>query len=116
MQKNDGSYVEGLSMVCCMFVCHMWKAGGLFEDIPGNENFNCNEFTNFDDYGLTFFDVNATNDRPEICKKADPDNPLCQLMGEYTLLLENWNTIAPHAHMAETCPSEAPDYQRPPNC
>ena len=115
MEKNDGSFVEGLSMVCCTFVCHMWKVGGLFDNI-GVDNFNCNEFTNFDDYGLTLFDANVTQDRPEICKEADPNNPFCQLMGKYTLILEKWNTIVPHAHMAETCPSEAPDYNRPPNC
>eukprot|EP01084_Bolivina_argentea_P006551 12433_1 len=115
MQRNDGSYVEGLSMVCCMFVCHMWKAGGLFDDL-GPDNVNCNEFTNFDDYGLIFFNANFTNERPNICKEADPNNPLCQLMGEYSLILEKWNTITPHKHMAETCPSEAPDYNRPPDC
>merc|ERR1711902_324385 len=46
MQKNDGSYVDAPAMVCCMFVCQMWKAAGLFENL-GNENVNCNEFTNF---------------------------------------------------------------------
>ena len=113
MQKNDGSFVPAPSMVCCMFVCHMWKAGGLFEEL-GNENVNCNEFTNFDDYGLDFFDANF--ERPEVCKEADPNNPSCQLMGSYELTLTGWNTITPHQHMAEECPSRPPDYSRPPNC
>eukprot|EP00483_Globobulimina_turgida_P007733 UN07748 len=112
MQKNDGSYVEGLSMVCCTFVCHMWKAGGLFDEL-GRDNVNCNEFTNFDDYGLAFFNANFPNERPSICKEADPNNPLCQLMGTYSVVLDKWNTIEPHAHMAETCPSHPPNYERP---
>lgn len=29
-------------MVCCVFVCHMWKAGGIF----GDNGENCGEFTN----------------------------------------------------------------------
>ena len=98
-----------------MFVCHMWKAGGLFEHL-GNDNVNCNEFTNFDDYGLAMFDADFTTNRPDICKTADPDNPLCQMMGDYSLILDKWNTIVPHKHMMEKCPSIPPDYKRPANC
>jgi len=115
MPTNEGPVVDGLSMVCCMFVCHMWKAGGLFVEL-GNDNVNCNEFTNFDDYGLKLFDAGFTSNRPEICKTVDPHNPLCQMMGDYSMILDKWNSIEPHAHMMETCPSQGPDYKRPPSC
>ena len=37
-----GKPAVGESMVCCVFVCHMWKAAGIFD-----KNFeNCGEFTN----------------------------------------------------------------------
>jgi len=115
MPTNNGPVKDGLSMVCCMFVCHMWKAGGLFEHL-GNENVNCNEFTNFDDYGLTMFDAEFTQNRPDICKTADPNNQLCQMMGDYSLVLDKWNTVKPHKHMMEHCPSRGPDYVRPATC
>lgn len=56
-----------------MFVCKMWKAGGIFGDAA--KDINCGEFTNTDDYKLDIFEKNFT--RPEVCVKADPDNPLC---------------------------------------
>lgn len=31
-------------MVCCVFVCRMWKAAGLFGD--KTQSINCGEFTN----------------------------------------------------------------------
>ena len=37
-----GKPAVGESMVCCVFVCHMWKAGGIF----GENGENCGEFTN----------------------------------------------------------------------
>merc|ERR1712176_605218 len=100
-------------MVCCMFVCQMWKAAGLFDDL-GSENVNCNEFSNFDVYGLDVFDANMN--KPEICQKADPNNPFCQLMGSYELMLDGVNSITPHQHMAEKCAGQPPDYSRSPDC
>jgi len=38
--------VQGPSMVCCVFVCNMWKAAGLFGDLT--DEINCAEQTNFD--------------------------------------------------------------------
>ena len=39
--------VTGKSMVCCVFVCNMWKHGGIFDDI-GRDSVNCAELTNWD--------------------------------------------------------------------
>ena len=35
----------GDAMVCDVFVCRMWKAGGLFDHVEGGrETVNCGEF------------------------------------------------------------------------
>lgn len=108
---RNGVPAMGKSMVCCVFVCNMWKAGGLFADIGGDVN--CAELTNWDDYALTILDAPA---RPPQCVAADPDNNLCQLLGAQTLSLNDYATKAPYAWMAQECPSEAPKYLKPANC
>ena len=107
-----GKPVKGRSMVCCVFVCAMWKAAGIFEEV--GDAVNCAEFVNEDVYQLNVFDDPAN--RPEACKQADPDNQVCQLMGEMTLNLNMYNSRPMLAHMAEHCPSLAPDYERPAGC
>lgn len=100
------------SMVCCVFVCNIWKAGGVFDSI--GQDLNCAELTNWDDYSLQIFDT--TSPRPAQCVAADPNNQLCQLEGEYTLELNNYNTKVPYPHIAEHCPSLPPDYKKPSDC
>lgn len=75
---------------------------------------NCGELTNWDDYALTILDPHP--DRPQACINADPKNPLCQIVGEYTLELNQLSTKQPFAHMAEHCPSKCPNYTKPANC
>ena len=73
------------------------------------------EFVNTDVYALAVFD--APENRPDMCKRADPDNPVCQLMGRYTLHLGPYYNSRPMTrHMAESCPSKPPLYHRPPGC
>jgi len=107
-----GVPVKGPSMVCCAFVCHIWKASGVFSDI--DSEVNCGELTNWDDYALTIFDSSYV--RPQECVTADPNNQACQILGEYTLNLNNYDSKAPYKHMAEHCPSFAPNYTKPANC
>eukprot|EP00760_Papus_ankaliazontas_P015604 PhM_4_TR16614/c0_g1_i1/m.40565 len=108
-----GAPAVGKSQVCCVFVCNMWKAGGVFGDL----DFNCAEQTNFDDYNLDVFDAkNIGAFRPDVCKAQDPQNDLCQLTGSYTLHLNGVNSKAPYAHMREKCPSLAPNYTRSDDC
>eukprot|EP01061_Rhynchopus_euleeides_P004900 TRINITY_DN1410_c0_g1_i1.p1 TRINITY_DN1410_c0_g1~~TRINITY_DN1410_c0_g1_i1.p1 ORF type:complete len:655 (+),score=296.42 TRINITY_DN1410_c0_g1_i1:53-1966(+) len=100
-----GKPAVGRAMVCCVFVCNMWKAGGLF----GNDDINCAELSNIDDYSLNIFDPALANEnRPEVCKQADPDNQLCQMLGEYTLNFNHFNTSNFYSHMDERCPTWAP--------
>jgi len=109
---RNGIPTPGLSMVCCVFVCEMWKTGGLFAEV--NNNINCAEFTNWDDYSLKIFDLDTA--RPQVCVDADPKNQLCQIMGAYTLNLNDYNTKGEYPHMCENCPSMAPNYTKPANC
>eukprot|EP00298_Acanthocystis_sp_HF-20_P013871 c20540_g1_i1.p1 GENE.c20540_g1_i1~~c20540_g1_i1.p1 ORF type:complete len:590 (-),score=239.66 c20540_g1_i1:109-1878(-) len=109
---RNGVAAVGPSMVCCVFVCHIWKASGVFSGI--DNVVNCGELTNWDDYALTLFDKNYV--RPQACVDADPDNQVCQLLGEYSVNLNNYNSKDPYQHMAEKCPSLAPNYNKPSNC
>ena len=41
----------GRTMVCCVFVCNVWKAAGLFDDVEGGRDaVSCGEQTNADVY------------------------------------------------------------------
>jgi hypothetical protein len=92
-----GQPYVGKAMVCCVFVCNTWKEAGVFGDLK--DEINCAEFTNWDDYSLT---IHADNYR--------------QIIGDYTLTLNNFHTKDPYAHMAEHCPAYPPDYAKPSNC
>jgi len=87
----------GRSMVCCMFVCSMWKAAGVFG--ADSDSINCGEMTNWDDYALTIHEPNYQ-----------------QIIGAYSLSLNDYHVKDFYAHMAETCPSMAPDYERDMTC
>lgn len=96
-QFNDSNSVLGESMVCCVFVCHLWKASGLFGELT--DSIQCGELTNYDDYSLNLF-----------------TGEYKQIMGTYVLNLNDYNKRPMYSHMDETCPSQAPDYIRPSDC
>jgi len=111
---RSGKPFVGPSMTCCVFVCHMWKAAGMFDDI-GRDTVNCAETTNWDVYSLHFFEDNY-DARPQVCQDADPEGACCQLEGPYTLQFNDYSTREPYSHMAENCPGQNPFYQKPPRC
>jgi len=92
--KNDVP-VQGRSMVCCVFVCATWKAAGLF----GDNEVNCGEFTNVDDYSMDFLD-----EEPK------------QILGRWTLELNDYRTKSAYPHMNENCASLAPNFEKDPKC
>jgi hypothetical protein len=106
-----GQVAEGRSLVCCVFVCGMWKSAGVFGSLT--DSIECGELTNWDDYALNIL---AAPHRPAACIDADPNNPLCQLEGAYTLQLNEFATKTPYANMAQQCPSQAPFYEKPADC
>jgi len=111
--ENEGG-VSGPSMVCDVLVMRIWKAGGIFGNLT--DLIQAGEFTNWDAYSMAIFDSNYVNTRPQQCKDADPNLPYCQIMGEFQLMLNNWNTFEPYAHMRERCPTLPPLYQKPIGC
>ena len=92
---RNGKPAVGKAMVCCVFVCNMWKASGMFGDL----DINCGEFTNSDDYQLNIF-----------------EDEYKQILGQWTVTLEGYNSIDPYDYMYETCESLAPDYVKSPHC
>jgi len=109
--NNNNETVHGRSMVCDVFVCEVWKAGGLF----GNTDFSCTEATNWDIYTLSVFDPNFK--LPAQCQEADPSLPFCQLLGKYRLTLPNYNTRSLYADSFNNCPrGSPPDWQKPVGC
>ena len=99
---------DGVSYVCSAYVAAAYKAAGLLGSINGPE------FTPRDVYTLDIFDKNFK--KPEACQKADPDQPYCQILGKYRMVHPNYSSIKPYDHMAEKCPSIAPEYLRPADC
>ncbi|KJE95080.1 hypothetical protein CAOG_05572 [Capsaspora owczarzaki ATCC 30864] len=96
-------YPDGIAMVCDVFVCYTYKAGGLFGNLT--DSINCAEFTPLDVYELAWFD---TAPIPAKCQAADPGNKWCQILGKYRIQLPEFNTVQPFAHMRENCPSMPP--------
>ena len=92
-------------MVCCVFVCNVYKAAGLFDAIEGGRDaMNCGEQTNADVYALDIFEPDATK--------------TVQFSGEFELALWPPPGSRPrYAHMNERCPSLAEDgYAHPDGC
>jgi len=108
-EQDSWIYPDGKSMVCDVFVCNMWRAGGIVGD-----DFQCAELTPRDVYSMNVFDTNWT--RPSQCVEADPGLPYCQLGGNYRLNLPGYNTITPYANMGNNCPGIPPFYDRPQGC
>ena len=103
-------------MICNVFVCHMLKAGGMFKSI--DDEIQCGESNLWTIYSSKIWDEGRMGDhRPKICRDADPSNPLCQMMGEWTLTLHpDLNSRPIYANMSNHCPSMGPDYVYPDNC
>ena len=83
----------GRSMVCCVFACSMLKAGGVL----ANLDINCGELTNYDLASMAIFDKGGYS----------------QILGDYTLSLNDFNSRVPYDHYAENCPDQPPYFIRP---
>jgi len=111
-EKDSWVYSDGLSMVCDVFVCSMYKHGGLFGDLA--DEIQCTEMQNWDVEVLAFFD--RSPERPQACIDADPTLPFCQLMGKYRLRIPDFGTVTPYPHMRESCGALPPKFERRPGC
>jgi len=110
--NNDNQTVSGRSMVCNVFVCAVWKAAGIFQNMQGD--FQCAESTNWDIYALNIFD--SSPPAPE-CQAADPQLPFCQILGKYRLRLPFYNSRPIVANAFNNCPrGNPPDFNKPFPC
>jgi hypothetical protein len=105
---NGCPYAECYSMVCDVFVTEMYQNAGL--NLP---TFQATEQSPKDTYEMALFESNWH--RPKVCDEADPDLPYCQLLGDYTLTLNNYNSRVPYQNMNNECPAYAPVYMRTPS-
>lgn len=96
-KEGEKEEVMGRAMVCCVFVCAMWKAAGVLGEEGGE--INCGELTNADDVMLAIF-------------RGDTK----QILGEWEMFLPAFNLKQPFAHMDEKCPTLGPAYEQPPDC
>lgn len=108
--ENDSwIYSDGLSMVCNVFACRVFKESGFFGNL--SQSIQCSEFQNWDTYSLKYFN----NTVPVFCVNMD-NSPFCQITGKYKMYLPGYNTKQIYPHIAEKCPSLPPDYNRPEYC
>lgn len=110
VEDESWEYDGHKSWMCSAYVIALYKAAGLFDDLE----INSTEFTPRDIYTLKFFDLEAN--KTSKCELWDANHPWCQFLGKYRILYPNYSTIEPYDHMAETCPSIAPEYYRPEGC
>jgi hypothetical protein len=110
--KEEGWwYPDGVSYVCSSFVLAAYKRSGILGDL----DLQATEFTPRDVYTIDLFDLNYS--RPQVCVDADPSLPYCQILGKYRMNLgSEYSSITPYSHMAENCPTIAPDLYRPQGC
>ncbi len=111
MTETEGHmYSDGYAYVCSSYVWSYYTKSGMLGDIVSHAT----EITPRDVYTSAIFDPNPV--LHPACVAADPDLPYCQIMGQWKMELPGYSTIEPYTHMAEHCPSIAPDYFRPDGC
>ena len=83
--------------------------------------FSCGEISVNDQYRMKIYEENF--ERPPQCVEVDPENPLCQVLGKYSLRLDSQPGVPPrynyadfHPDFGQDCPSLAPDYLAPIDC
>lgn len=111
MTETEGHmYSDGYAYVCSSYVWSYYTKSGMLGDIVSHAT----EITPRDVYTSAIFD--PTPNRHPACVAADPELPYCQIMGQWKMDLPGYSTVEPYSHMAEHCPSQAPDYFRPDGC
>lgn len=111
-ERDDWLYHDGENWVCSALVVGLYKVAGLLDDM----DIQAHEFTPKDIYMMNIFDKDSKNNRPDICKEADPELEYCQIMGKFRISAKGYNTINLYPHMNEKCPSLPPLYVRTEGC
>jgi hypothetical protein len=113
VELDSWVYDDGPSMVCDVFACLMYKAGGLFGHLK--DQVQCTEMQNWDVEVIAFFNTSKSAQLPQ-CAAADPSLTYCQLMGTHLLAIPGYGTVKPYPNMRNSCPALAPLFLRPEGC
>lgn len=110
-EQDEWMYGKNKSLVCSVFTAHGWKVGlkGVIPDYEATEQ------TPKDNCQMQLFSpsrVDASN-CPEGLHTSANGN-YCQIMGEYWMNLDGFNSIPLYTQMNNHCPSKWPDYFRCP--
>lgn len=110
-EQDSWIYSDGPSMVCSPLVAHLYRAGGIFGNIP----FQATELTPRDLYSLDIFDTFPN--LPSECIRNDPNLSYCQLLGDYQIELDSeYGTRKLFPNMFQNCGSKPPLYLRDSRC
>jgi hypothetical protein len=106
------------SMVCSEFAAHAWKAG-LQTSFPVWQSIQANEQTPRDNYQMGMFDPVGRFDStscPGGLTQGDQNGvgTYCQMMGEWQLLLNAYNSFPLYAGQNSQCACQWPQYVRGP--
>lgn len=113
-ENDDWRYgVErNVSLVCSAFVAHSWKVAIGENILP---RYQSTEQTPKDNYQMQIFSPNYFNSQN--CPgglHTTEQGTFCQLMGEFWMPLDGYNSVPPYHNMNNRCPSRWPGYFRCP--
>lgn len=110
-EQEKFKYPSGELWICSALVAKLYMVGGVI-----TADINPGEFVPRDIFQMKIFDENWKENRPEVCKIADPDDPFCQITGKYRLHVKGFNSIPVYDHMNDHCPFRPIEYFRPDGC
>ena len=114
---NDGFNFGGnYSMVCSEFAAQGWKRG-LSAGLPVFSTIIANEQSPKDNYQMALYEPNYfdnTSCPGGLVNSPDGNGWWCQIMGQYKMVLNGYNTVPLYAGMNNFCPSQWPEYVRCP--
>lgn len=113
-QDDAWMFGTNYSMVCSEFAAHGWKTGlqgaySVWNAISAGEQ------TPKDNYQMALYDparFTAANCPGGL--HTTPAGAYCQLMGEYVMYLNDYNTVPLYAGINNACPGQWPSYVRCP--
>ena len=108
-EQDKWNYSDGKSYVCNTMVLALLKAGGIFGNV--SSHIQVTEFTPKDLYTLQIYN-------PDFRLKNCLDNNFgsCQILGNYQIHMESFNSVIPYINMNQKCNSLPPKYIRNNNC
>jgi hypothetical protein len=108
--NDDAWFFDGNhSMVCSDFAFNAWKYG-LQGSFPIFSAIRASEQTPKDNYQLAIYDPTRFN--AQNCPGGLHPGGYCQMLGDYSLILQEYNTIPLYSGMNDVCPSQWPNFTR----